>query len=146
MSRHNHLQHVADALSGSFNSRNNDVDGHWGLGLLCAFAGSHDQNSVMIDLMEHRITPVTERFNALIDTYQEMLYSLLEKQNMPVAWAKSVIISAQFNVPFNADYHQHYPKGEPALVSCEIIDEHGKKYAAQHGCYCAAHDPLNEFN
>ncbi|MEL7474838.1 MAG: hypothetical protein AAGJ55_01220, partial [Cyanobacteria bacterium J06555_12] len=105
MVRRKELKNVARGIIESFNSRNNDVDGYWGIGKLFQFANSHNVSTVHINLTTGEISPASNQFLSLVNFYQAMLESQLQARGIPSTWIVSVQIDVSFNQVFKPSYH-----------------------------------------
>ncbi len=145
MARRKELGSIASGIIGSFNSRNNDVDGYWGVGKLCSFAYEQLTQVVQIEILSEVINPKTEQFNSLLIHYQNILKSHLAKRNIPIKWLKNVTITISFNQPFQNKYHLWRTAcGKPYICVCEITDDNGRVHSAIAGGNCFPHNPSKE--
>ncbi len=119
MARRTELKGIACGMLGRFNSRNNDVDGYWGIGKLCRAANEYGTSSVVIDL--------------------------LTAQTIPASWIAMPTIELDFKPEFNSQHHFFRSAvGRPYLSTLRITDDLGKSYAVTAGGNCLPHDPRNE--
>jgi hypothetical protein len=109
------LKHAAAGLSSSFISRNNDLNGHWALGLLYKDAPPH---TLALDLLSSSSQPSSDHASQLAERYGIFLRTALGK--LDVEWSK--VLRASVTLQFNAqvsDPHFHFPcKGDP--VTCTV--------------------------
>lgn len=93
MRRCSELGSLASGMLHSFVSRNNDLDGYWGIGVLYLYAQQVGDLTVSIDLLRAEIAPAVyllprdnrqPKFEALIDRYSSMLKQLMEKRGVPI--------------------------------------------------------------
>lgn len=99
MIRRKALKNIAAGLCSSFMSRNNDVDGYWGIGKLCLFSQQRKTQSVRLDVLACESLPASEEFLGLMRDYHLRLQKHLKAKNIPESCVKSVV----FEVEFNAD-------------------------------------------
>ncbi|MEO1126189.1 MAG: hypothetical protein AAFX95_19290 [Cyanobacteria bacterium J06639_16] len=145
MTRRSEIKGVAQGLIDSFNSRNNDVDGYWGIGKLYKFAKSKETDTLRIDLLRKEIVPSSKEFNNTIETYRLMLESLLKSNGIPFNWLHSVNIIIEFNQEPQPKYHfLRSALGDPYICTCEIVDDNGRLRKAIAGNNCWPHDPQRE--
>ncbi|MFZ6748862.1 hypothetical protein [Undibacterium sp. Ren11W] len=145
MARRTNLGSVSSGLIGSFNSRNNDVGGYWGIGKLFSFANSGNVDTVSIDLLSGAISPPTDQFASLIAFYRAMLEARLKGQGISAAWVSKAVITVKFNQAFDHKYHYFRSAlGTPYVCKCEIIDDNGKMHCAAAGNNCRPHSPAEE--
>lgn len=146
MTRRKELKNVANGIVSSFNSRNNDVSGYWGIGKLCKASKENDTSSVTIDLMNKQISVDMDEFDALIKHYQEMLYRLVRKRAMPDSWITKAVIAVKFDQDFDGRYHYFRSAlGHPYICTVTITDDLAKQHAVTTGGNCLPHDPSREF-
>jgi uncharacterized protein len=78
MPRSLNLKGVAAGLAGSFVSRNNDVEGYWGIGLLCRDA-TQTSGKVLLNLSQRLSSPATPSCVHITEAYAQHLETLLHK-------------------------------------------------------------------
>jgi len=145
MARRRELKGIASGIAESFNSRNNDVDGYWGVGKLYKLVEDSKKKEVEVDLINLIIVPHSTEFNSLMRTYQEMFFELLQRHIIPAEWIVSVKITACFETVIPEK--QHYWRGglgRPCLITCVITDDNGRTHLAQAYNNCLPHDPNRE--
>jgi len=86
------LKGAALGVLGSFVSRNNDVDGYWGIGKLYSHALRTDAKTIAIDLVGRTITPPSDEFRSMVSRYSEAFLGQCRKRSIPCAWANTVDI------------------------------------------------------
>jgi len=139
------LKNIAGGIIGSFNSRNNDVNGYWGIGKLYSFAILNSTKTVTIDLTNETISPQTTEFKPLIDFYRDMLISQLKVRHIPYDFLEKVKITISFDQQYQHKYHWwRSALGEPCICTCEIIDNLGSKRSVSTGNNCRPHNPSTE--
>ena len=145
MARRKELGSIASGLIGSFNSRNNDIDGYWGIGKLYKYVAEASEKIVSLELIEHSITPPTYEFDSMLGCYYNKLIGYLRERNIPVAWVKSVVITATFEAEFESKHHfWRSTLGKPCHVICDITDDNGRHHVASAYNNCRPHDPSKE--
>ena len=144
MARRKELKNIASGLIGSFNSRNNDVDGYWALGKLYRFANACNTDTVSIELISGWIKPQTDAFQSIVAVYRAMLTAQLRARGIPIEWVAEVIFTTKFNQAYQADYHRRGSPGNPYICECEIIDDRARVHKAVAGNSCWPHDPKKE--
>ncbi|PKH56757.1 hypothetical protein CXF83_06660 [Shewanella sp. Choline-02u-19] len=145
MARRNELGSIASGLIGSFSSRNNDIGGYWGLGKLHKFVENDSKKEIMIDLLSGNISPQTDEFDSLIESYRDRLDSHLTTGSIPKAW----LVSVELTVLFEPEYEKkhHYWRsglGKPYKAKCDILDDNGKHHVAYAYNNSQPHDPNRE--
>lgn len=145
MGRRNDLKGVATGLVDKFNSRNNDLNGYWGIGKLCELTESQNISSVRLELLINVIEPKNNAFAEMMDTFTLWLENQLHKQAIPTEWVTKVIITVHFDQEYDRRYH--WPRvtgGSPYICTCQIIDDHGRVRTANSGGYCWPHTEKRE--
>src|SRR5829696_8128411 len=136
------LKGIACGLLGTFVSRNNDINGYWGLGVLRLHAERMQASELTIDLLKEDLVP---DFRSPVATtkqiYRQVLTNVLAKSHIDTARLKKVEINLRF-----ANFEE-FPnairdtRGEPYLCTVSITGKNGSIYEARKlGC-CAPHDP-----
>ena len=145
MARRKELKGIASGVLSSFNSRNNDLYGYWGIGILCLYAQRLNITTLTIDLIDKTISPSQPSAMPMICFYNQMLMSKLESRGIPTTLVKSALLSISFNVEYDAKYHYFRSElGKPYLCSLSIVGDHDKVYLAVTGGRCRPHEPGNE--
>ncbi|MCE1160230.1 MAG: hypothetical protein LWW74_03345 [Burkholderiales bacterium] len=145
MARRKELVNVAYGLAHSFNSRNNDVGGYWGIGRLYRLAVKQAVKSVQIELVTKRMYPSNPEFEPMIQKYQTLLFSMLSKLHIPQDWVKFVWIRVEFESEFKAEYHFYRSAlAKPTTIKCEIVDDYGRQHVAFAYSNSRPHDPKKE--
>lgn len=139
MSTRRELKSVAHALAGSFISRYNDLDGYWGLGVLCAAS-----REVGIDFAARRMDPPLDCGPALIGRYSGFLEDQYRLRGIRPGWVQGVRLAVRFGVPIAASERPFGARGEGVEVAVAITDDLGRTYTARHASCCEPHDPARE--
>jgi hypothetical protein len=126
-------------------SRNNDIDGYWGIGVLCKSVLLSDRKTVKIDLLNSTLTLSSPAFSSLLDFYCSMLDSQLFAYGIPKEIIASATVKVKFDQKFQNPYlHWRSAFGNPCVCECEICDDKGHVYVVVGGTYCYPHDPKRE--
>ncbi|MEM7430484.1 MAG: hypothetical protein AAF351_00965 [Pseudomonadota bacterium] len=140
MARRKELANVVHGLYGSFISRNNDVDGYWGIGKLCAFASEAESGTVRIDLFSKTCEPATSEFQQLIEYYWSKLLSY-----PPSRFAVAAKIDINFEPPRPEEKRVPINTwGSLFELTVTITDDKGRAYSRSGHGRCAPHDPKLE--
>ncbi|WPU21121.1 hypothetical protein RI049_13565 [Cedecea neteri] len=146
MARRKELAGIANALIGSFNSRNNDFDGYWAIGLLKSFSVSHDVDPLTFSLLTDKPNFNHELFNQIPRKYTDMLVKLLRAQQIPLDFVTSVTITIRFKEPETKQSKiTRLTDGKLYGCSCDIIDDRKRHYRAEAYGYCLEHSAQREF-
>lgn len=145
MSRRNEIQDIAKGLVGSFNSRNNDIDGYWAIGKLQKFLEYKPSKNISIEVISGEVSPETDEFDSLIKFYRERLTVHMASRKVPEEYISLV----EFSVEFEAEYQEKYHLwrsglGKPYVIKCEITDYKGKHYTEHAYGNSRPHDPNRE--
>jgi len=141
MARRKELGSLANGLVRSFVSRNNDVDGYWGLGKLYAFAKAQATTQLTIDLLTQEIVPQSAQLEIVAQTHGEKLVSMLSAYGGCITWVESAHIILRFN-PHGIEALPRL--GDPFICRCQITDDRGQQYEAVVEGHCRPHDPAVE--
>jgi len=154
MRRRNEIGSIASGLLQSFVSRNNDVEGYWGIGVLYLYAQQAGQLKVTIDVLRDSVDPpVTQllriyrrpNFEALIAGYRTMLRALLNKRGVPETWAAEMVFSIEFESKHAVPTHPKIGENsEPFVCMLSIKDDLGRNHVSRADGWCWPHDPLRE--
>lgn len=146
MARRRELLDIARGISSSFNSRNNDLQGYWALGVLYKFAGINNINSLEFNILNNTVSSNTEYFSQISSRYHDLLYHLLKVKSIHCDWVKFATIKIDFN-QYNKAHHEQifYPIGDPYIITMTLIDDRGKIFEVASYGKCKYHDPNQEF-
>lgn len=144
MPSHKELIDVIRGITSSFNSRNNDFQGYWALGILYQFAKVNHIYSLTFDLLNQVIQPDTARFQPIASKYHSKLYRLLNAKNINFQCLQSTTITIEFGQYFKCHDHIKYPIGDPYVIIGKIIDDRGKIFESTIYGKCRLHDPTKE--
>ena len=145
MPRRRVMKGIADGLLGTFVSRNNDMHGYWGLGVLRRYSEKKKGSEIIIDLLDPKL-PFFSRSPVLNakTKYGLWLRDSLTKAGLAPSRVKQAQIKLRFS---NYAEFPHIPRdtyGEPYECTVTITDDRGAMYqATKLGC-CASHDPKRE--
>lgn len=138
-----HLRSIASGLLGTFVSRNNDIGGYWGMGVLKKLAVDNGVSRFLMDLShrpgESAEIPIIAR---LEERYRKRLIGLLDCVGGDVGELDRADIQIQFYT------FEEYPnairdtRGEPYVCSVLLTTKNGKSYRATKLGVCAQHNPL----
>jgi len=145
MARRIELQGIANALNGSFISRNNDFAGYWAIGQLKSFITNNALSSITFSLTAPTTNTIFNLQNYIVWHYSNKLESLLKKQQIPDCWVHKVSITIDFSVNAKHEQLRDYSiSGEPFQCCCKIIDDTGRVYTSISYGRCQPHSAVNE--
>ena len=84
---------VGDGVLSSFISRNNDVNRNWGIGKLYSHMLASKSFTIMIDLLNQSIHPVSHEFNIMVNQYSDLLFKIMKSRDLTRAHLKSAILT-----------------------------------------------------
>lgn len=138
--RRSELRNIANGLLGTFVSRNNDIDGFWGLGVLRSFADSTGVQQITIDLLETDAQP--HIFESCKQHHRVWLRKSLETKSIPMEFLSVARIKVSFFSTFDS-----FPdlvkdtRGLPYECFVEIKVGTGTASSATKLGVCAPNDP-----
>jgi hypothetical protein len=137
MPRRRELKSIASGLARHCVSRNNDISGYWGVGILHRLAQKRACESISISVMESSepLCPELRSFKtSFLERFQAARHGLLE-------------VVEDCEVEFRFEPHAWLEgRGQYARVTCTVhlIDDLGKRRTASASTYCYPHDPRFE--
>lgn len=145
MAKRKKLKGIAHGLLTAFVSRNNDIDGYWGLGILRLFAEKNEISVVTLDLINKTPNlPEESPVQVAEDRYREWFQNELVKAGVDAAR----IARAEINIQFST--FEEFPaairdtRGAPYLCTVIIARHDGPTISvAKLGC-CEAHNPRKD--
>ncbi|MFK3662110.1 hypothetical protein ACI2I2_16610 [Scandinavium sp. NPDC088450] len=145
MARRSELKGIANALNGSFISRNNDFDGYWAIGLLKRFSVERSFTSLGISFPLQQPNTNVPLINYIVQRYTEILTYLLRKQHLPNSWIKNVTITVDFSAVVDDSQSSTYPaSGTPFKCLCKITDDNDHIYSSISYGRCEPHSAARE--
>lgn len=144
MPSHKELIDVIRGITSSFNSRNNDFQGYWALGILYQFAKTNHIYSLTFDLLNQVIQPDAVCFQPIVSEYHSKLYRLLNAKDINFQCLQSTTITIEFGQYFKCHDHIKYPLGDPYVIIGKITDNRGKIFESTIYGKCRLHDPTKE--
>ncbi|WP_422106837.1 hypothetical protein [Winogradskyella sp.] len=133
------LKNIAQGLLSSFLSRNNDVNGYWGIGKIYALMLQKNTNGVVIDLIEKTIVPNSDEFIYRISKYSEKLMNQLRAQSMDEAFLKSAKLNlACSDLNLNRFYLN------TLICKLVITDKNNRNHIVKKEVLCRKHNPKSE--
>jgi len=144
MSRRGILKGVACGLLGTFVSRNNDVDGYWGLGVLRLFAERNNLSQLTIDVL-HKSPNLSFESPMRIseETYRQWFRNALFKAKIYPSDIKEANIYLRFTTFDEFPKTIRDTRGEPYLCTVSISNNSRIISVSRIGV-CAAHDPRKD--
>ena len=149
MARRKELGSLANGLVKSFVSRNNDVEGYWGIGKLYQLANAHNTKTITLNLLSEEASPELEILERVAQTYSRRLAFLVDAYGGCITWLQAAEITVSFHPDAESERHHSMETttvGDPYACHCHLVDDQGKAYTASAGGRCWPHDPSRERN
>ena len=140
------LKSIMSGVLGSFVSRNNDVNGYWGIGILCLQAVMLKVPSISFNLTLSS-TLTTNRDVVVVgmsERYGRMLQTLVRKGGISVASLQCATVTIEFGLPRPLRTTAPMTRGEPFVCTLSILDDRGRSLSVSLASWCAPHDPRKE--
>lgn len=145
MSPRKTLRGVALGLLGFCVSRNNDIDGYWGMGKLYAAAPPDSTVGVSINLLTRRVYPTTAQLGGLVDDLTTRLRKHMEALRLPADRLSSGIVTVYFNIATSTPARfETASDGEVFECIVHLVDDLGRSYRESTSGRCWRHNPLKE--
>ncbi len=145
MARRRELKGIVKDLALSLNSRNSDHCGYWATGQLQAFAERENVNSIVINILENKITPKTTEFSKLLELCGEQLKKQFTARKMPLSWLDKAEFMMSFNQDIDPKLHRYRrTSGTPYICQVTLVSDLGRKYEFKSGGFCHPHNPSQE--
>ena len=143
-SRHRgELTDLAAGLVGSFASRNNDVDGYWGLGLLRLLVHRAGVRVLRFDLKTATAEPLAPITAAVVRVYCDKLEQQLTQRRIPAGEVLKAEINVEFGVEANP-LKSASTYGEPVRCTVVLVDHRNRVIRKSLLTNCGPHDPARE--
>ena len=137
------LRDVAAGMLGAFVSRNNDIDGYWALGMLCA---DHRDGGGATHLMLHerRALPATPSAGLTTEKFADRLGVMLAHHGFVPADLAAATITVEFDIAAQIPAG-HWPlSGKPFRCTVVLTDRPGRTFIASDIGRCAQHNAAAE--
>ena len=137
------LKGVLNSLLGIFMSRNNDIGGYWGPGVLYRETLSSEKR-VKLDLLVGAATPGTALAKSASAQLAERLDQLLRKEKSSISQLSRAEIEVEFEKSGVGPVPAWAWRGEPFLCTVTLADGRGHLYSSSEIGRCEPHDPARE--
>ena len=139
------LKGVAHGLLGTFVSRNNDVDGYWGLGKLRKFAETIGKDEIQIDLLSDAERPMFLTTTTTVQrVYRDWLLNAAPKFGVRFQDLAAAQVILRFTTFDEMPDVRRDTRGFPYVCTVILRNRFGARYAAQKVGVCGPHDPYKE--
>lgn len=126
-------------------SRNNDIEGYWGLGILRLFADRHGLSTITIELRGQSLNLSHESpVKTAEETYQKWFHNTLRKLHIDIHDIDGANINLRFSTFEEFPNVVRDTRGEPYVCTVTVIRRNGSTYSASKVGCCAAHDPRKD--
>jgi hypothetical protein len=139
MARFRNLQDVAAGMLGAFVSRNNDIDGYWALGMLCA-DHRNGSGATQLRLHERCALPVTPSAGLMVARFADRLGVMLAHHGFVPADLAAATIAVEFDIEANIPPGRWPLSGKPFRCTVVLTDRPGRSFIASDIGRCAQHN------
>jgi hypothetical protein len=142
----NALKSIMSGVLGSFVSRNNDVDGYWGIGILCLKAAKLEVSSISFDLnvSAASVGSTDSVLAAMAKCYGHMLQTLAEKGGFSVDSLQRATLAIEFGTSSRLKTSFPATRGKPFVCSLTVVDSQGRLLSVSLTSWCEPHNPSKE--
>jgi hypothetical protein len=145
MPRRRQLKGIAFGIASSFVSRNNDVDGYWGLGIFYKLAKEAGLNRFALNLVTGESVPTFKYSKRVAKPYHDFLMKQLNKQGFNESQVKMAIVNIDFNVtPTKKQIIFKATWGEAFACRVHLTDDRGTVWSSEYREWCGIHNPKKE--
>jgi hypothetical protein len=145
MTRRKIVKSIASGLAGSFVSRNNDLDGYWGMGKLCLLCSDSSIGGILIDLTGDVDNLGNNTIvSSIRNHYSAMLRHMLSKANVDPSLVKSATVNVVFGTAGELPEPTFNTWGDVFLCTVEIVDDLGRSHRVSLAGRCGPHDAKRE--
>ena len=145
MAREKALKNIASGVYGAFVSRNNDLDGYWGLGKLRSLAQQHGVRRVQLDLLAATIVPADCHFAPLLKRYSTYLQNRLAGSDVPPARVARAVVELDFEPDVPAQAPWPCCGGDLFKLTVSIVSDADRVCQIDGYGHCHPHSPSREF-
>ncbi|MBB5353961.1 hypothetical protein HNR46_004232 [Haloferula luteola] len=136
MARRRELKSIASGLAWHCLSRNNDVNGYWGVGVICLLAQKQGCGEITVPIFPRTFLSESEA------EFRDQLTRRLADWDYPL---KEFVVAC--SIRFSFEPHSVFaPRGQRYRVTCSAIltDDLGKQREASAHTLCFPHNPAFE--
>jgi len=145
MPRRRELKDVANAVAGSFSSRNSDIEGYWALGKLYHFAKQSGVLHLSVILMPPTLIASNGPFGSIAQQYSLMLVSQMEARHLTPSWLVSASVAIEFESnTAMPEFLGLYADCRPFECKVTLVDDLQRPHEATAAGWCWPHDPARE--
>lgn len=135
------FNHTAAGLLSKFISRNNDIDGYWGLGVLYTEARA-SANRVAFDLLDGAAQPASPVCISAARTWSLYLRVALARHGLTSQALVAATVSIEFGLPL-PKRPLYIPYGDPFVCVVHLLSADGREFTRQKIGYCLPNDQFH---
>ncbi len=139
------MKAIASGIASSFSSRNNDVDGYWGLGIFYKEAIDSGSNVFSLNLISGESTPVFKYSKRIASHYYASLLHIMKNIGFVEVQVVDAIIEVEFNtIPTKKQIMYKSTWGEPFVCKVSLTDDNNRVWSSEFREWCGQHNPNKE--
>lgn len=139
VARRRELKGIAADLLGFCCSRNFDVRGYWGMGILYQLTFNQGLRDLHLDVSPN----FTKKDDGLDDyrrAFSQWVLSHMDRHGMQRSWLRQAYFSVSFETEEKRRLHQAFLRcGLPFICDVVLISDLGREYISTEGGYCYRH-------
>lgn len=132
------FNHTAAGLLNKFVSRNNDIDGYWGLGVLYMEARA-SANRVAFDLLDEAAQPASPVCISVVRTWAAYLRMALARHGLTSHALAAATVSIEFDLVL-PKRPLYIPYGDPFECVAHLQAADGREFTRRRTGYCLPND------
>lgn len=145
MPRRKQLKSIASGIAGGFSSRNNDVDGYWGMGILYKEANASGSSKFELNLLTGESIPRFRYSKRVALPYYEFLLKQMKNLGFEEHQVTNAEIEIEFNVsPTKKQIIFKSTWGEPFVCKVSLTDDNNRVWSSEFRDWCGQHNPNKE--
>ena len=139
ISGRNRLRSVIIGTVTSFMSRNNDMWGYWGIGVLCSKALKLNISQMSINILDQNTQPMCAHDPINLQRIYRRFKKRLDSLNIPIQSLQKALMTLRFSPKESVSKH-----GYSAHCFGIIVDDRGVEHVHREEVFCFPHNPQNE--
>ena len=145
MAKYKLLKGIAAGLANTFISRNNDIDGFWGLGVIYSEVNELGYDKVIFSLLDNSASIEVKCSSVVTKGYREIAERMLTHAGFVLEEVTTIQIELHFNQKYEATLH-HPPLtwGDPFSCCVKITDIYNREREFTNYGWCGLHDSSKE--
>ncbi len=132
------FNHISAGLLSKFISRNNDIDGYWGLGVLYAETRASAHRAVF-DLLDQGAQPASPVCVSVARTWALYLRVALARHGITSQALAAATVSVEFGLPL-PKRPLYIPYGDPFMCVVHLLSADGREFTRRTTGYCLPYD------